>query len=67
MLKVQNLEEEESGVEYEYDDEGEQQVGIRPEYDEFSQDQYLTTDEEVKKCKVDSDCPQHPFLVCNNN
>ncbi len=33
-----NLEEEEAGVEYEYDDEGEQQVGIRPEYDEFGQD-----------------------------
>ncbi len=38
FLMGKNLEEEESGVEYEYDDEGEQQVGIRPEYDEFGQD-----------------------------
>ena len=53
-------------MEYEYDDEGEQQVGIRPEYDEFNQDNYLVKDEEVTVCKEDTDCPQHPFLICNN-
>lgn len=66
ILMGKNLEEEESGVEYEYDDEGEQQVGIRPEYDEFGQDQYLTSNEEQTTCKVDTDCPQHPFVICNN-
>ncbi len=48
-----------------YDDAGENEVEIRPEYDETKEYQYMPDNSsEDSLCKVSQECPQYPFLVC---
>ena len=58
-------EDEESTKNHEYDDEGETQAEIRPEYDESNEIEYLKSDD-LEKCEVDKDCEQYPYLICKS-
>ena len=49
---------------YEFDDVGEDEVGIRPEYDEYNEFKYLPNKDETEFCKIDKDCEQYPYLIC---
>ena len=44
-------------------DEGTDEIEIRPEYDETKQAPDLS-EQEVEVCQVNTDCANHPFLVC---
>ena len=48
-----------------YDESGEEEIMIRPQYDESKEYSYMPdNDDEVTHCKESSECPQYPFLIC---
>ena len=58
-------EDNDSPNDYERDETGENEVEIRPEYDESNENNYLA-DQDVQHCKVSKDCQEYPFIVCEH-